>query len=275
MRFWIALGLFLSAMGLASAAQDIPPGTYQQTCRDIKMKGDSLRAKCQTSSRRWIKTRLDDVDRCAGDITNIEGQLTCDKNNAPPQGTYLQTCRDVRMRYNTLWASCQTRDGGWVNTSLNNFSQCSQGIGNNNGQLVCGWRGDDRGRYPDRDDYRGNGPQGSYTQSCRDIRVSGDDLKARCQADNGDWRDTTLDKFNRCNGDIVNDDGHLECTLSGGRNVPQGTYSQTCRQIYVRGNSLRAQCETRDGRWTWTQLDDWESCRNGIVNLDGQLHCDR
>ncbi|HEY6971667.1 MAG TPA: CVNH domain-containing protein [Candidatus Angelobacter sp.] len=280
MRYATAVILFALSMVCASVAQDIPPGSYQQTCRDIKMHGSSLRAKCETSSRQWIKTRLDNSDRCVGDITNVEGQLTCNQNATTPQGTYLQSCKNVKVRWNTLYARCKDINGQWVDTQLTDFNRCAGGIGNINGQLQCG-AGGNTGWYRDRDGDRdhdrnqGNGPQGSFAQTCRDISVRGDDLRARCETVDGQWRDTSLDGYNSCIGDIVNDNGQLECTRRGGRTVPNGTYAQTCRQIYVRGDFLRAQCETRDGRWVWTQLNDWDSCRSGIVNLDGQLHCDR
>ena len=276
MRHSMVLAFFVGAMVLSAAAADIPPGSYQQTCRDIKLRGDSLRAKCETTRYQWVRTQLDDVDRCVGDITNIDGQLTCNKNNAPPQGTYLETCKNVRVRYNTLWARCKNMNGQWVDTSLNDFNRCRDGIGNADGQLRCGtyWtRGRDDDRDRDRD--RGYPPRGSYTQTCRDIRVSGDSLRARCETSDGRWYDTSLDDYQRCIGDIVNDEGRLECGRAGGRDVPRGTYVQTCRQIHVHGDTLRAQCETRDGRWIWSQLNDWDDCRSGIVNLDGQLHCDR
>jgi hypothetical protein len=284
MRYSILITIFASMVVVCSAAQDIPPGSYTATCRNIKVKHDKLQAKCQTSQGNWVKTSLNDVDRCIGDITNVEGQLTCNQNGQPPVGTYTQTCRNIRIRYNTLYASCETSNGQWLDTSLDNFSQCSGGIANNEGRLQCGGYGGnggyDRDRDRDRDHdgdhdrYRGSAPQGSYTQTCRDIRVQGDDLRASCQTSDGRWLNTSLDGYNRCSGDIVNDEGQLECTRAGGRSVPQGTYSQTCRQIYVRGDTLRAQCETRNGRWNWTQLDDWDSCRS-ISNQDGQLHCDR
>src|SRR5215468_6820786 len=126
MRHSIVLAFFVGAMVLSAAAADIPLGSYQQTCRDIKLRGDSLRAKCETTRYQWVRTQLDDVDRCVGDITNINGQLTCNKNNAPPDGTYLQTCKNVRVRYNTLWARCKNMNGQWVDTSLNDFNKVSR-----------------------------------------------------------------------------------------------------------------------------------------------------
>lgn len=286
---YITLAIFALAVVLSSSAQDIPPGTYRDSCRSIKMHHDSLQARCKTSQGNWVRTSLNDADRCVGDITNVEGQLTCNKNGGPPQGSYLQTCRDVRARYNTLSATCETSNGQWLNTSLDNFSQCQGGIVNIEGQLRCGgYDGDrdhDHDRAGDRDhdgdrDHGGNWqggrqPQGSYVQTCRNISVQGNYLRANCQTSDGQWLDAAMDGYDQCVGDIVNYEGRLGCTRRGGRSVPQGTYSQTCRQIYVDGDFLRAQCETRDGHWTWTQLNDWDSCRSGIVNLDGQLHCDR
>ena len=129
MRHSMVLAFFVGAMVLSAAAADIPPGSYQQTCRDIKLRGDSLRAKCETTRYQWVRTQLDDVDRCVGDITNIDGQLTCNKSSVPPQGTYLETCKNVRVRYNTLWARCKNMNGQWVDTSLNDFNRCHDGIG--------------------------------------------------------------------------------------------------------------------------------------------------
>ena len=91
----------------------------------------------------------------------------------------------------------------------------------------------------------------------------------------GDWVETSLNGLNQCVGDIVNDDGRLECTRRGGRLVPTGSYSQTCRNIYVRGDNLRAMCQNRGGQWVWSELHDWDDCRRGIQNDDGRLRCYR
>src|SRR5215472_19204105 len=85
MRYSMLLMLFVGTLVLPAAAADNPPGSYQQTCRDIKMRGDTLRAKCETRSGQWVRTQLNDADRCVGDITNIDGQLTCNQNNTAPE----------------------------------------------------------------------------------------------------------------------------------------------------------------------------------------------
>ena len=91
----------------------------------------------------------------------------------------------------------------------------------------------------------------------------------------GDWVETSLNGVHQCVGDIVNDDGRLECTRRGGRVVPAGSYSQSCRNIYVRGDNLRAMCQNREGQWVWSELRDWDDCRRGIQNDDGRLRCNR
>jgi hypothetical protein len=267
-------------------AMDNPPGSYQQSCKNVDVRGDDLRARCKDVYGHYHDSVLDHADRCWGDIGNNNGNLVCQKNGAMPRGSFVQSCRDVRVRWNVLMARCQNREGRWVDTSLEQFSRCNSEISNEDGQLRCGreW-GRDRDRDWDRDrdrdhdrDYdrgRGNEPRGSYTQTCREVRTRGDDLTAVCQNMNGQWVGSTLDGYNRCAGEIVNDDGRLECTRRGGRLVPAGSYSQSCRNVYVRGDVLRAQCQARDGGWRWSQLDDWDDCRRGIQNDDGRLRCNR
>lgn len=296
MRYCLALTFFALAAAMSGAAQDIPPGSYQQTCRDVRIRGNTLNARCQTSAGGWTRTSLYGADQCVGDVTNIEGQLTCNRYSGPPDGTYRQSCKNIRFRYGILYARCKNMNGQWMDTSLQRFNNCAGGIGNFDGQLRCGqgYANDerdrdhgvdgDRGHDGDRDhghdgerdrNYGGGAPPaGSYSQTCRDIHVNGYLLQASCQTSDGRWLNASIDAYNQCASEIVNDEGQLQCTRQGGRGVPPGTYSQTCRQIYMRGDTLRAQCETTDSRWVWTQLNDWDSCRS-ITNINGQLHCDR
>jgi hypothetical protein len=285
-----ALALIVLSRPVApgAMAMDDPPGSYQQSCKNIGMRGDDLRARCKDAYGHYHDSVLDHADRCWGDISNNNGNLVCEKNGAMPRGSFVQSCRDVRVRWNVLLARCQNREGRWVDTSLEQFSRCNSEISNEDGQLRCGrewgrdkdrdWDRDrDRGRDHDRDYDRGRGyePRGSYTQTCREVRTRGNDLTAVCQTMNGQWVGSTLNEYNRCAGEIVNDDGRLECTRRGGRLVPAGSYSQTCRNVYVRGDVLRAQCQARNGGWLWSQLDDWDDCRRGIQNDDGRLRCNR
>ncbi|HKF23094.1 MAG TPA: CVNH domain-containing protein [Candidatus Angelobacter sp.] len=278
MRYWMTLGAF-AVLALVMwrpepvRAMDTPPGSYLQTCRDVRVSGDRLYARCQNTSSRWVNTSLDDVYRCSGDIQNIDGRLTCDQSGRTPGGDYSASCRDIRMRFGWLYARCQNRGGSWVETSLPGFGRCTSGISNIDGQLVCN-ANQGRDWDHDGDDRRRYGPRGSYRETCRDIEVRGDQIRARCQDVGGNWIPSSLD-FDRCVGDIVNDNGHLACTYRGGRTVPFGNYTETCSRIYVRGDNLRAMCQTADNRWVWSELRDWDDCRGGIWNDNGQLRCRR
>lgn len=59
-------------------------------------------------------------------------------------------------------------------------------------------------------------PRGSYLGSCSDVGVRGDTLVATCRRRDGRPTRTSLAGFNRCIGDIGNDDGVLRCGLPGG-----------------------------------------------------------
>jgi hypothetical protein len=54
-------------------------------------------------------------------------------------------------------------------------------------------------------------PDGSYRQTCQDVRADGDRLYARCQKKNNDWRSTSLKHYDNCRGEITNVNGRLEC----------------------------------------------------------------
>jgi CVNH domain len=153
-----------------------------------------------------------------------------------PSGSYQQTCRNIDARGSTLYATCDNGNGGWQATQLSDFQRCGGGIQNINGNLQCtvsGNRGNDQGHDADRgrDGDRGQdanhgqygdrgrdgdqaydqGPRGSYLQSCQNVSTSGNTLRASCQKKNGGWRQASLKNYNRCNRDISNNNGKLQC----------------------------------------------------------------
>jgi hypothetical protein len=75
------LGLLaLAALaGLATPAypQTPPPGSYMQSCRDIRMQGTTLTALCRRAGGRREQLTALNVARCIGDIGNNNGQLQC------------------------------------------------------------------------------------------------------------------------------------------------------------------------------------------------------
>jgi hypothetical protein len=133
----------------------VPPGSYQETCREIRMNGNQLQARCQKRDGEWRSTSLD-ARGCQREIINDNGYLRCAEFNAPgyghpsfpgghpgwgggiPPGDYRRTCQNVRISGQRLEATCQTTNGGWHNTSLNNFERCGDKISNVDGSLRCG-----------------------------------------------------------------------------------------------------------------------------------------
>lgn len=165
--------------GTTSALQG-PSGSYQQTCRNIAVRGNSLYAECQDTDRHWRSTQLADYQRCNGDIQNLNGNLQCTGGNG-----YGQTGdRDHDANRDRDHDADHDRD-----------------------------RDHDKDHDGDRDHgrYGNNGiPQGSYAQTCQDIHVNGNQLQARCQKKNGGWRNSSLRNFDRCR-EIENDNGKLRC----------------------------------------------------------------
>lgn len=197
----------------------VPNGSYTQTCQDVRIDGDDLKARCSTADGSSHNTALNNYRNCRGDITNQNGNLRCmaaGYNPGYPGGyrgaypgarvgtSYTQTCKDIRTHGDDLDARCKTANGEWHNTSLEDYRKCRGQIVNEDGNLRCvaGPTGV----------LVGNVPGGSYTQSCQDIRVNGDDLEARCPNRNGDFHGTKLDDYSSCRSDIINDDGHLRCS---------------------------------------------------------------
>jgi hypothetical protein len=54
-----------------------------------------------------------------------------------PQGSYLQSCRDVRMQGTTLTAVCRRANGRGEQQTALGVAHCVGDIGNNNGALQC------------------------------------------------------------------------------------------------------------------------------------------
>lgn len=138
----------------------LPPGDYRRTCQYMRIGGDRLYATCQKARGGWRNTSIR-YGNCAGPIINDDGNLRCGpvgyRNPGPPPGAYVgppngpyggwrggvppgdyaRTCQAIRMNGDRLDATCQNRNGGWHNTSLNNAATCRGGIVNDNGNLKC------------------------------------------------------------------------------------------------------------------------------------------
>ena len=59
------------------------------------------------------------------------------------------------------------------------------------------------------------------------------------------------------------------------RELPAGSYTQSCDGIRIDGDDLNAHCQTRDGGSRRRKLDDFQKCKSDIINDDGNLHCEQ
>ncbi len=274
---------FVVALPEDAAAQNLPGGSWSQSCRNAQLRGDQLYAQCRGRDGNWHNTRID-IDRCGrgGTLANNNGELVCERmgqgaGNLPP-GSWNQSCRNARMEGrdgDTLRAECRTRDGRWIQTRLDT-DRCgrSRAVANNNGQLVC------ESQVGQGAPWWGQGlPQGSYRQSCRNARLEGRDLLiAECRRQNGNWRNTRLD-IDECRGrDIANVNGHLECGTrrfggNYGYQMPGGTWQQSCRNARIVRDELTAECRKRDGDWQRDTIDLDECRGQPLHNDNGRLRC--
>ncbi len=247
----------------------IPKGSYQQTCKGIKVSGTTLSAKCKTKSG-WFrqKSTIEEFDRCTGDISNFDGYLTCNKSGELPPGSYLMSCTNPSLSGTGLTAICDNKKGHTITSTLEQVDHCTGDISNNDGYLTC---------------EKSNAPAGSYLESCVNINISGTTLSAFCTTKKSrygsySYRKSTLEELDRCIGDISNLEAKLTCQKSG--NVPSGSYMRTCTNPSLSGNTLSAVCEyvmssSGDRRTKETTLEQTDLCVGDISNHDGYLTCEK
>ena len=114
-----------------------PRGSYTESCRDIKMKGTTLQAICKSFDGREAPTSLRDANRCAQGVVNVNGVLNCEVSDVLPPGSYISTCKDVRLQGTTLMASCNNGKDRFVAAELREAHKCSGDITNHEGKLQC------------------------------------------------------------------------------------------------------------------------------------------
>jgi hypothetical protein len=125
------------AGGEKAAAPSQPGGSYTDSCRNIQMKGATLHAICKSLDGRELPTTLKDANRCAEGVANINGILNCEVSGVLPPGSYIATCRDVRLQGTTLYATCNDGKDRWLSASLRDVEKCNGDIANQNGTLRC------------------------------------------------------------------------------------------------------------------------------------------
>jgi hypothetical protein len=73
----VAAAALLSPLAAVPAAAQMPGGSYLQSCHDVQVRGDRLIATCRTRDGDWNQTSLNNIDQCAGGISNYGGRLVC------------------------------------------------------------------------------------------------------------------------------------------------------------------------------------------------------
>ncbi|MEA2786915.1 MAG: hypothetical protein QOF71_3019 [Candidatus Eremiobacteraeota bacterium] len=187
------LGLAVTALAPASA-QAIPSGSYQQSCTNIRVRGDQLSARCTNPQGVAVRSTIA-LNSCRnGDIVNSNGQLAC--NNNVNNGYGNGNGRRHRHRDN------DNNNGGYNNGGYNN----GNGQYNGNGGYNNGNGGYNNGRY-------GNGGAvgGSYQSSCTNVYMNGPTLTASCTAPNGQRITSSINAAQCRGGDIANVNGRLAC----------------------------------------------------------------
>ncbi len=161
-----------------------------------------------------------------------------------PDGTYRQTCADVRYDSSSfeLSARCQDASGTSVESVLS-YPACFGGdVVNDGGTLRC------------------ERPDGSYLQSCSPVRYRGGVLQGRCmRIDGTTYRSSMLDYANTCaaGSTVSNVDGELRCDQSW---TPSGPYLRSCRNIRYADGVLEADCGGFD-TYARVRLDYVRQCR--------------
>lgn len=217
--------------------------SFQDSCRDISVYGNTLSARCRTERGAYIATSIE-----VRGITNVNGVLEYLREGRG-RSTYQETCNNIRISGATLNARCRREDNSYNSTSI-----YLRDIVNNNGRLEYnrgGGSGNDSPNPPS------NNPA-NFQDSCRNIRVNMTTLSAQCRSENGRWRDSSVEIRG-----ITNVNGDLEYLREGRR---RSTYQDSCTEIRIDGSNLRARCQRQNGSYKRTSIE-----LIGIVNDNGRL----
>lgn len=84
-------GSWLTALQPVNAHSRLPRCSYEQTCRDSYVSGNTLYSICKYfRGNDYRYTQVVNFQECRGDIYNVNGYVTCARGTADaPHGTYL------------------------------------------------------------------------------------------------------------------------------------------------------------------------------------------
>lgn len=138
--FAVVAAVLLLGSGAARADNQLPPGSYQSSCNSVSMVDGVLSATCRSADQAMRQTSLASPFSCPGGVANINGHLACDKARAPaalPAGSYSNSCSDIRVVDNVLFATCKQANQVTRQSSLQRPFACSGSIDNQDGRLTC------------------------------------------------------------------------------------------------------------------------------------------
>lgn len=252
----------------------LPEGIWTSACRDFAYDGRVLSAACRNIAGDYVKTRVAAGD-CETALVNRDGRLYCDGEGVRPAGAWIKSCRVFALDAGTLTAECLDRKGAWTLASAKETG-CDTGYGiDEAGKLVC-----------ERPEFV---PPGAWAASCSSFEVAGDILSANCKswgkkeiASRVDWR--------KCAGPISNIGGTLVCDSKiettpiavplplpreAATYAPAGSWQRSCRNAFVTGASLKAECRDSKKKYQASKVD-WRKCDAAVaVNAQGKLICER
>jgi hypothetical protein len=85
LAIFVGLALGGGIYAPSAHAQGVPQGSFLRTCTDVGMRGDTLFARCRRADGREQQASLAGVNRCVGDISNVNGALTCNFGAGGPR----------------------------------------------------------------------------------------------------------------------------------------------------------------------------------------------
>ena len=252
----------------------LPDGIWTSACRDFAYDGRVLSAACRNIGGDYVRTRVAAGD-CGTALVNRDGRLYCDGEGVRPAGAWIKSCRVFAVEAGTLTAECLDSKGAWTLASAKETG-CETGYGvDETGKLIC-----ERPKFV---------PPGDWAASCSSFEVAGDILSANCKswgkkeiASRVDWR--------KCAGPISNIGGTLVCDSKiettpiavplplpreAATYAPAGSWQRSCRNAYVTGSSLKAECRDSKKKYQASKVD-WRKCDAAVaVNASGKLICER
>jgi hypothetical protein len=128
-----------------SREEDVPIGSYLDSCRSQHVRRDVLHADCRDYRGSYKSASLS-LRGCWGDVVNRGGRLYCgaradfrsrfDENTGIPSGSYQESCRSAHVRRGVLHADCRSSRGAYRSASVS-LRGCWGDIMNYRGRLYC------------------------------------------------------------------------------------------------------------------------------------------